>query len=235
MKYLIVGAGGAGGCLAAFMTEGGLDVAVVDRGEHLEDIKRKGITLETEFRGTYTVAPVRAFSTDEYNEEPDVIILCVKEYSARDVLPFIRRIARPGVILIPVISVFDMGIRLQTSLKELNVMDGCIYVAAVITEPGTINPLAGQDRLRPADVRHRGHRLRRHHAGDDEKVFLHLPPGVHHVLFRLHGWRDPAAREGARPLYRAGERGGAAERGDEHPSPLRHRGDESLDPVGAGQ
>ncbi|MBR2831842.1 MAG: 2-dehydropantoate 2-reductase [Oscillospiraceae bacterium] len=138
MKYLIVGAGGAGGCLAAFMTEGGLDVAVVDRGEHLEAIKRKGITLETEFRGTYTVAPVRAFSTDEYNEEPDVIILCVKEYSARDVLPFIRRIARPGVILIPVISVFDMGIRLQTSLKELNVMDGCIYVAAVITEPGTI-------------------------------------------------------------------------------------------------
>ena len=138
MKYLIIGAGGAGGCLASFMTEGGLDVAVVDRGEHLEAIKARGITLETDFRGTYTVSPVRAFAEDEYDEQPDVILLCVKEFSVRSVLPFIRRVSRPGTILIPVISVFDIGLRLQRELQELDVMDGCIYVAAVITAPGTI-------------------------------------------------------------------------------------------------
>ena len=144
MKYLIIGAGGVGGCFAAFMTEGGLDVAVVDQGEHLAAIKAGGLRMETDFRGNYTVAPIRAYSTDEYNEAPDVIFVCVKEYSLDSIMPFMKRVARPGTIVIPVINVFDIGLRMQTKMKELNVMDGCVYIAASITEPGRIKMFSKQ-------------------------------------------------------------------------------------------
>ena len=36
MKYLIYGAGGIGGCLAAFLAQGGKDVSLIARGAHLE-------------------------------------------------------------------------------------------------------------------------------------------------------------------------------------------------------
>ena len=45
MKYLIIGAGGTGGSIAASMTEAGLDVSVIARGEHLNAIKKSGIPI----------------------------------------------------------------------------------------------------------------------------------------------------------------------------------------------
>jgi len=40
MKYLVIGAGGTGGSIGAFMTEAGKDVTVIDRGMHLEAIQK---------------------------------------------------------------------------------------------------------------------------------------------------------------------------------------------------
>ena len=47
MKYLIYGAGGIGGCLAAFLAQGGKDVSLIARGAHLEAIQKNGLVLET--------------------------------------------------------------------------------------------------------------------------------------------------------------------------------------------
>lgn len=55
MRYLIIGAGGTGGFMAANMAEAGLDVAVIARGEHLQRIRAQGLGLETPERGEYTV------------------------------------------------------------------------------------------------------------------------------------------------------------------------------------
>jgi 2-dehydropantoate 2-reductase len=39
IHYLIIGAGGTGGSIAAFMTEAGKDVTAIARGDHLEAIR----------------------------------------------------------------------------------------------------------------------------------------------------------------------------------------------------
>jgi|GEM_PF-5403085 len=56
MKYLVIGAGGTGGSIAAFMTEAGKDAAVIDSGKHLEDDSKKrfenGHTLCCRYRAT---------------------------------------------------------------------------------------------------------------------------------------------------------------------------------------
>ena len=137
MKYLILGAGGTGGSLAAFLAAGGKDVAVIARGEHLRAIRERGLTLERLHRGSFTV-PVEASDMDHYAGAPDVIFLCVKSYSLEECVPFLRRVARPETVVIPILNVFGTGGMLQSRLPGPLVTDGCIYIMARIKQPGTI-------------------------------------------------------------------------------------------------
>ena len=137
LKYLIIGAGGTGGCIGAFMTEAGKDVTLIARGEHLEQIRDQGLRMQTTLKGNYTV-PVRAMEMREYQEQPDIIFVCVKGYSLEETIPFIQRIAGSETIVIPILNIYGTGGRMQEKLPELLVTDGCIYVAAQIREPGCI-------------------------------------------------------------------------------------------------
>ncbi|MEA4923762.1 MAG: 2-dehydropantoate 2-reductase [Syntrophomonadaceae bacterium] len=138
MKYLVIGAGGTGGSIGAFMTEAGKDVTVIARGKHLEAIQNHGLKMETTCKGNYTVFPIKAWDMDHYHEQPDVIFNCVKGYSLPETIPFIKRIAHKDTIVIPILNIYGTGGRLQELLPELLVTDGCIYIVAEIKEPGTI-------------------------------------------------------------------------------------------------
>ncbi|MDD4171549.1 MAG: 2-dehydropantoate 2-reductase [Syntrophomonas sp.] len=138
MKYLIIGAGGTGGSIGAFMTEAGKDVTLIDQGMHLEAIQKNGLKMETTCKGNYTVCPMKAWDMDHYNEQPDVIFNCVKGYSLEGTIPFIKRIAHKDTVVIPILNIYGTGGRMQKQLPDLLVTDGCIYVAAEIKEPGTI-------------------------------------------------------------------------------------------------
>lgn len=137
MKYCVIGAGGTGGCIAAYMGKGGKDVTVIARGEHLRQIQENGIRLVRPASEELLVK-VPAAEMEHYEEVPDVIFLCVKGYSLKDTIPFIRRIASPQTIVIPVLNIYGTGGKLQKELPKQLVTDGCIYVAAQIREPGTI-------------------------------------------------------------------------------------------------
>ncbi len=138
MKYLVVGAGGTGGSIGAFMTEAGYDVTVIARGKHLEAIQNNGIKMEATAKGSYTVYPIKACDMEHYKEQPNVIFTCVKDYSLEDTIPFIKRVARKDTVVIPMLNIYGTGSRMQELLTDLLVTDGCIYIAAQIKEPGTI-------------------------------------------------------------------------------------------------
>ncbi len=138
MKYLVIGAGGTGGSIGAYMTEAGKDVTLIARGEHLRQMQEHGLRMETTQKGDYTVQPIKASDMEHYEERPDIIFVCVKEYSLEDTIPFIRRVAGPDTIVIPILNVYGTGSRMQKQLPGLLVTDGCIYIAGEIKEPGTI-------------------------------------------------------------------------------------------------
>lgn len=138
MKYLVIGAGGTGGSIGAYMTEVGKDVTLIARGEHLKQMQERGLRMETTQKGNYTVDPVKAVDMEHYEERPDVIFVCVKGYSIEDTVPFIRRVAGPDTIVIPILNIYGTGSRLQEQLPGLLVTDGCIYIAGEIKEPGVI-------------------------------------------------------------------------------------------------
>ena len=94
--------------------------------------------METTRKGSYTVHPIRAVDMAHYDEQPDIIFVCVKGYSLDETIPFIKRVEKETTIVIPILNIYGTGGRMQEKLPEILVTDGCIYIAAEIREPGTI-------------------------------------------------------------------------------------------------
>lgn len=138
MKYAIIGAGGTGGILGFYMSKAGKDVTLIARGRHLAAMWEKGLAVEKMWDQTTECIPVKATDMEHYNEQPDVILVCVKGYSLEDTIPFIQRVAKPSTIVIPVLNIYGTGAKMQEKLPGLLVTDGCIYVSANIKEPGVL-------------------------------------------------------------------------------------------------
>lgn len=138
MKYAIIGAGGTGGILGFYMTKAGRDVTLIARGRHLAAMQEKGLAVEKMWDGTTETIPVKATDMEHYDEQPDVVLVCVKGYSLEETIPFIQRVAKPSTMVIPVLNIYGTGAKLQEKLPELLVTDGCIYVSANIKEPGVL-------------------------------------------------------------------------------------------------
>lgn len=136
MKYVVIGAGGTGGAIGGFLSRAGKDVTLIARGKHLAAMLENGLKFETP-KGNFSV-PVKACTMENYREVPDVIFVCVKGYSLDDAIAFIRRIAAPHTVVIPILNIYGTGGRMQEKLPGVHVTDGCIYIAAEIKEPGTL-------------------------------------------------------------------------------------------------
>ncbi len=137
VKYLIIGGGGTGGPLAAYMKRAGKDITLIARGEHLNKIKERGLVIENEQGNKYSVA-VKACTMEEYDDRPNVIFVCVKSYSLGSVIDFIKRTAGTDTTIIPLLNIFTTGQRLQRELPLCTVTDGCIYISANISGCGNI-------------------------------------------------------------------------------------------------
>lgn len=136
-RYLVIGAGGTGGCIGGFLLAAGFDVAFVARGNTLEQMHRNGLTIRSDRMGNLTL-PVRVSDMEHCSEEPDVVFICVKDYSLDSVVGFLEHMAKPGTVVIPILNVYGTGEKLAARLPSLRVMGGCIYCVAFQTIPGEI-------------------------------------------------------------------------------------------------
>jgi 2-dehydropantoate 2-reductase len=136
-KYLIVGTGGVGGMLGGFLTLAGCDVTCIARGEHLQAIRAKGLRLKSALNGTQSI-PVKACTSETYNNKADVIFVCVKGYGLDSAAALVRQAAHRDTLVIPVLNVYGIGERIQRLAEDVNVLDGCIYIVSHISAPGEI-------------------------------------------------------------------------------------------------
>ena len=138
MKYLIIGTGGTGGCIGAYLAKAGNDVTFIARGSHLKSIRENGLIVHSTRVGDFTVNNAKACTMEEYSDRPDVIFVCVKYYSIEETNTFINRIAKENTLVIPVLNVFGTGEVMQEACSKCTVLDGCIYIFSMIEEPGVI-------------------------------------------------------------------------------------------------
>ncbi len=137
-NYLIIGAGGSGGVLAHDMTRAGLYVTSIARGEHLRAIRANGLTIRRPWNRTSECLKIKATDMQHYSERPDVIFLCVKDYSLKDCYSFIRSVSKRSTIVIPLLNGLISSRKVREDLPEYTVPGGLIYVSANISEPGYV-------------------------------------------------------------------------------------------------
>lgn len=138
MKFLIVGAGGTGGMIAYKLAKGGQDVALIARGEHLDEIKRTGLKVHTQWDDAVDAVPVKAVTAENCGGPYDVVFVCFKWYSVDSALPIIEAAADAHTVVIPILNIYGTGRMLQDQLPDKYILDGCIYVAASKEKPGQI-------------------------------------------------------------------------------------------------
>lgn len=136
LRYLVIGAGGTGGCISAYLAAAGEDVTLIVRGDHGAAIKQNGIKI---IRPHDTMqVQVKSCEAEEYCEKADVIFVCVKGYSLEQTYPLIRRAAHEETVVIPILNIYGTGERMAAALPGLEVLNGCIYIAAAIEQPGVL-------------------------------------------------------------------------------------------------
>ena len=136
-KYVVVGAGGTGGTLGAYLANAGMDVTFIARGEHLQVMKEKGLRILRP-KDELVISPCKACTFEEYRDIADVVFVCVKGYSLDSVIPKIKEIVDEHSVVIPILNIFGTGRALQRHFEKTLVTDGCIYVAAQIESPGVV-------------------------------------------------------------------------------------------------
>ncbi len=136
MNYLIIGAGATGGSIAAYMHKAKKDVTLIARGKHLEAIQKNGLTIKRQ--NNVLSAQVTAVLESEYTEKADVIFVCVKFYSIQETYDLIKKASHKKTIVIPVLNVYGTGETMAKSIPEIEVLNGCIYIASEIESPGVL-------------------------------------------------------------------------------------------------
>ncbi len=126
MKTAVIGAGGVGGFLTAMLAKHMENVSVVARGERGNSIKEKGLTLESEYKGLFTVTPKVVPEVSALDEQ-DVIFICVKNYSLDEVCADLKNRISKNCILVPVMNGVDPADRVRAVFPENTVVDSLIY------------------------------------------------------------------------------------------------------------
>lgn len=138
MKYLVIGTGGTGAAVGAFLADVTKDVSFVARGSHLKAMLENGLKLDSGIKGTILLDNVKAFEGKDVKEKYDVIFVCVKSYSLDEIIPVIAAAAHKDTVVIPILNMFKTGEKLKESLPDVKFLEGCIYISAFINSPGEV-------------------------------------------------------------------------------------------------
>lgn len=138
MKFAILGTGGTGGCLGAYLAHAGNDVTFLARGKNLQALRENGITIRRDAAAELRIPQVKSCTLEEYRDTPDVIFVCFKYNSLQAAIDFARRTADKETLIIPILNVFGTGGVMQQKLPGLTCLDGCIYIWARREAPGII-------------------------------------------------------------------------------------------------
>lgn len=137
LKYLIVGAGAAGGCMGAYLHDALKDVTLIARGDTLKAIKENGLRMKTP-HAEYVV-PIKVCTEQEYQDQPDVVLVCVKAYDLDTIIPFLDLVCTESTLVLPILNSLNMGEIIAEKMKQKAVfLSGVAYVAVFRESPGVV-------------------------------------------------------------------------------------------------
>lgn len=149
----VFGVGGVGGFFGAKMADAvtkmngtGIKIYFIARGEHLDTIQSKGLTLKTS-ETTVNCRPFMATDDMTHIPSPDLILLCVKSYDLQNALAAIKPSINEDTILLPLLNGADIYDRIRQTIQTGTVLPACVYVGTHIASPGVIQQSGGDGKI----------------------------------------------------------------------------------------
>jgi 2-dehydropantoate 2-reductase len=147
----IIGTGAVGGYfgskLCRLISTQGLKVYFIARGQHLDAIRQKGLSVRTAAEGDWICHPTLA--TGDFKELPtlDVCLVCVKAYDLSKVVRQLRQCVSESTAIIPLLNGIDIYERMRAELDIAWIFPACTYIGTHIAAPGEIAQRGGDCRI----------------------------------------------------------------------------------------
>ncbi len=101
MKICVVGAGAIGGLLAVRLAQAGEQLTVVDRGAHLQAIRREGLKLLMADGSEHVTRSLEAVASIRQAGPQDVVILAVKGHILAEIAPELDSLMGEDTVILP--------------------------------------------------------------------------------------------------------------------------------------
>ena len=137
MHIVVMGAGGVGGYFGAKLLKAGESVTLVARGEHLQAMRRDGLTVRSAIEGEYVVRPAAVENVTGV-ATADVVLFCVKSFDTEAAAAQLRPVVGPETAVLSLQNGVDNEDKIDALLGAGHAMGGVAQVFAVIDRPGVI-------------------------------------------------------------------------------------------------
>lgn len=184
MRIAVFGVGGAGGYFGARLARAGEDVTFLARGEHLDAIRRSGLTVETP-GGEIVIRPARATDDPAEVGPVDAVLVGVKAWQVPEAARAIRPLIGPDTFALPLQNGVEAASQLEAELGPDHVVGGLCGTLSWKVGPGRIRSIGAVHFVKLAELDNRAsdrtERLRA--AFDRAGVKVEIPTDIRRALW----------------------------------------------------
>lgn len=137
MRIGVMGSGGVGGYFGGLLASAGNPVVFVARGEHLDAMRKSGLTVKTHHFGQFKVK-IEATDDPSRAGEVDLLLFAVKSYNNDAAIPAIRPMMGADTLVLTLQNGVDGYDQLSEALGKKHVLPGAAYIETRIEAPGVI-------------------------------------------------------------------------------------------------
>lgn len=142
-NIVIIGLGGVGGYFGFKInqsneTNSNHHVSFVARSKTYDTVKENGLTLLSSEHENSVTHPNAMYQTISEIKNPDLVLICVKEYDLENVCRQLSAVITKDTILLPMMNGADIYDRIRSIIPNNTILPSCVYVASHIKEKGIV-------------------------------------------------------------------------------------------------
>lgn len=142
-NIIIIGLGGVGGYFGFKINkyneqDQDFNITFIARNQTFFSVKQRGLIIHSpEFTNNVTM-PDAIYDDISAISEPDLVLICVKEYDLDNVCWQLNQVLTKNTILIPLMNGVNIGEKIRKIIPNHPILPSCVYVASHIKVKGEI-------------------------------------------------------------------------------------------------
>lgn len=185
MRIAIFGSGGAGGYFGACLARSGEDVTFIARGKHLEAIRTHGLRVDS-ILGDFVVSPAQATDNPAQVGIVDLIILGVKAWQVKTILPAMRPMIGSETTIVPLQNGVEAAGQIAEGVGAEHAVGGLAKIISFKVDAGHIRHAGADPYIAIGETNSpNGDRIERiRRVLENAGILVEVPPDIEVALWQ---------------------------------------------------